>query len=80
MGRGFANRLIAEELRLSVHTVIAHVREIRNVLGVRSGTRIATWITEGRSPPRREIFRLPARGALRGRAILCPAIPKNGQL
>lgn len=46
VGQGLTNRRIAEELVLSEHTVITHVREIRKKLGFHSRAQIAAWVTE----------------------------------
>jgi DNA-binding NarL/FixJ family response regulator len=43
---GMSNRRIGERLYLSERTVEGHVERIRNKLGVRSRTGVATWAVE----------------------------------
>jgi len=43
---GISNRRIGERLYLSERTVEGHVERIRNKLGVRSRTGVATWAVE----------------------------------
>lgn len=45
VARGMTNRRIAEELRLSEHTVATHVSRILKKLGLRSRVQIAAWVT-----------------------------------
>jgi serine/threonine-protein kinase PknK len=44
--RGLSNRQIAQELVLSEHTVITHVRNILKKLNLRSRTQLTLWVTE----------------------------------
>ncbi len=46
VGKGLSNREISEELHLSEHTVMAHLRDIRKKLGVKSRAGIAAWFFE----------------------------------
>jgi len=46
VGRGFTNRRIAEELGISEHTAITHVRNILNKLGFSSRAEIVAWTAE----------------------------------
>ncbi|WP_094220119.1 ATP-binding protein [Streptomyces diastatochromogenes] len=43
---GLTNRQIAEQLRLSVHTVATHLDKVRDKLGLRSRTQIALWAAD----------------------------------
>jgi DNA-binding CsgD family transcriptional regulator len=49
VGRGLTNRQIAQELVLSEHTVITHVRNILKKLNLRSRTQLTLWVTERQS-------------------------------
>ena len=44
--RGLTNRQIAQELVLSEHTVITHVRNILKKLNLSSRTQLTLWVTE----------------------------------
>jgi class 3 adenylate cyclase len=44
IGRGLSNRMIADELSISVATVERHAANIFNKLGVRSRTQVAVWV------------------------------------
>jgi len=46
VGRGFTNRRIAQELRISEHTAITHVRNILKKLGFRSRAQIVAWTAQ----------------------------------
>ena len=46
VARGLTNRQIAQELMLSEHTVISHVRNILKKLNLRSRTQLTLWVTE----------------------------------
>ena len=46
IGRGFTNRRIAQELGISEHTAITHVRNILKKLGFSSRAQIVTWTAE----------------------------------
>ena len=46
VARGLTNRQIAQELVLSEHTVITHVRNILKKLNLRSRTQLTLWVTE----------------------------------
>lgn len=46
VGRGYTNRRIAQELGISEHTAIAHVRNILKKLGFSSRAQIVAWISE----------------------------------
>ncbi|MFE1878504.1 ATP-binding protein [Streptomyces diastatochromogenes] len=43
---GLTNRQIAEQLRLSAHTVATHLDKVRDKLGLRSRTQIALWAAD----------------------------------
>ena len=43
VAKGLTNRQIADELRLSAHTVATHLDRVRGKLGLRSRTQIALW-------------------------------------
>ncbi|MFF4041492.1 ATP-binding protein [Streptomyces sp. NPDC001816] len=43
---GLTNRQIAEQLRLSMHTVATHLDKVRDKLGLRSRTQIALWAAD----------------------------------
>jgi DNA-binding NarL/FixJ family response regulator len=51
VARGLTNRQIAQELVLSEHTVITHVRNILKKLNLRSRTQLTLWITEHQPHP-----------------------------
>jgi non-specific serine/threonine protein kinase len=51
VGRGFTNRRIAQELGISEHTAITHVRNILKKLGFTSRAQIGAWITEPGTVP-----------------------------
>jgi non-specific serine/threonine protein kinase len=51
VARGLTNRQIAQELVLSEHTVITHVRNILGKLNLRSRTQLTLWITERQPHP-----------------------------
>jgi DNA-binding NarL/FixJ family response regulator len=46
VGRGLANRQIAQELSISERTVETHVRKILKKLGFTSRARIAAWVAQ----------------------------------
>jgi DNA-binding NarL/FixJ family response regulator len=46
VARGLTNRQIAQELVLSEHTVITHVRNILGKLNLHSRTQLTLWVTE----------------------------------
>ena len=46
VARGLTNHQIAQELVLSEHTVITHVRNILKKLNLRSRTQLTLWVTE----------------------------------
>jgi len=46
VGRGFTNRRIAQELGISEHTAITHVRNTLKKLGFSSRAQILAWIAE----------------------------------
>jgi predicted ATPase/DNA-binding CsgD family transcriptional regulator len=46
--QGLTNQQIAARMHLSVRTVETHVRRIRDTLGLRSRTHVATWAIENR--------------------------------
>jgi non-specific serine/threonine protein kinase len=45
VARGLTNHQIAQELALSEHTVITHVRNILKKLNLRSHTQLTLWVT-----------------------------------
>jgi DNA-binding NarL/FixJ family response regulator len=51
VAHGLTNRQIAEQLVLSEHTVITHVRNILKKLGLSSRVRLASWVTEKQLSP-----------------------------
>jgi predicted ATPase/DNA-binding SARP family transcriptional activator/DNA-binding CsgD family transcriptional regulator len=51
VARGLTNRQIAQELMLSEHTVITHVRNILKRLNLRSRTQLTLWVTERQLHP-----------------------------
>ena len=51
VARGFTNHQIAQELVLSEHTVITHVRNILKKLSLRSRTQLAVWVAERQQHP-----------------------------
>ena len=50
---GMTNRQIAERLFIAERTAEGHVERIRNKLGVRSRTEVATWAVEHGLGPRK---------------------------
>jgi non-specific serine/threonine protein kinase len=46
VARGLTNHQIAQELVLSEHTVITHVRNILKKLNLHSRTQLTLWVTE----------------------------------
>ncbi|GLF93805.1 ATP-binding protein [Streptomyces yaizuensis] len=51
IAEGLTNREIAGRLGISPSTVATHLNHIRDKLGIRSRTRIALWVTRGRTAP-----------------------------
>jgi DNA-binding NarL/FixJ family response regulator len=51
VARGLTNHQIAQELVLSEHTVITHVRNILKKLNLRSRTQLTLWVTERQLRP-----------------------------
>lgn len=51
VANGLTNRQIAQELMLSEHTVITHVRNILKKLNLRSRTQLTLWVTERQLHP-----------------------------
>jgi predicted ATPase/DNA-binding SARP family transcriptional activator/DNA-binding CsgD family transcriptional regulator len=51
VARGLTNRQIAQELVLSEHTVITHVRNILKKLNLGSRTQLTLWVTERQPHP-----------------------------
>ena len=51
VAEGFGNREIGTRLFISVRTAEYHVEQIRNKLGFRSRSQIATWVTARRAVP-----------------------------
>ena len=49
---GLSNRQIADRLYISERTAEGHLEHIRNKLGVRSRTEVATWAVERGLHPR----------------------------
>jgi DNA-binding NarL/FixJ family response regulator len=51
VARGLTNRQISEELVLSEHTVITHVRNILKKVNLHSRTQLTLWVTERQPHP-----------------------------